>query len=372
MRPMVAVLSRNFKPDAGGGEKYAVSVTRRLAKDFNIHIFSQDYDQIDNVNFHPVPTILKRPRWINLLWFNLYTWVKCRKFPIIHSHEMVPFANITTAHVRCSTPDFNQYRGIRRAIKKVRFFTSIRKLVYLWLEKNQLKPNKNRKIVVVSEMLRKNINNVYHFDTRKYATITPGIDQPAAISQKMARKTLNLSDRYNYLLLATNDFISKGLETAIKSLTLLPDNIHLIVAGNDTPENFIKQAKSLGVLHRVQFIGSRKDMGTVYSASDILIHPTTFDTYGMVALEAMSYGKPVIISNKEYCGISHELENIATLLKNPKDHHEISRSVQMIISSTKYKNSLIKNGLIFTNKKKWSTISNHYRNIYNDLVFQKK
>jgi len=370
MRPMVAVLSRNFKPDAGGGEKYAVSVTRRLAKDFNIHIFSQDYDQIDNVNFHPVPTILKRPRWINLLWFNLYTWVKCRKFPIIHSHEMVPFANITTAHVRCSTPDFNQYRGIRRAIKKVRFFTSIRKLVYLWLEKNQLKPNKNRKIVVVSEMLRENINNVYHLDTSKYSIITPGIDQPITIDQKTARKTLNLSEKYNYLLLATNDFISKGLGTILKSLTLLPENIHLIVAGNDNPETFVKLAKSLEVLHRVKFIGARKDMEVVYSASDILIHPTTFDTYGMVALEAMSYSKPVIISDKKYCGVSHELENSAALLNNPKDHYEISRLVQTIISSAQYKSTLINNGLAFTENKTWDQISNQYKDLYNALLIK--
>lgn len=368
----VAILSRNFKSNAGGGEHYAVSLTEKLTEEYDIHIFSQNYDEIDGATFHTVPTPFRRPRWINLLWFNLYTWVKCRKFPIIHTHEMVPFANVVTMHVRCSTPNFSQYRGLKRLLKKLKFFTSIRKLTYLWLEKEQLKPKENKHIVVVSEILKNNIRDVYQYSTNQYIVIPPGVDQPEIINPNKARNILNIPEENFYLLLVSNDFISKGLKPLIKSLSLLPENIHLLVAGNDQQTPFKQLAEKLNISHRILFLGSRKDMNTIYSACDILVHPSTFDTYGMVALEAMSHEKPVIISDSNYCGISHEITNQAILLRNPEDPDEISNSIRTIYLSEKYKNKLIKNGKKFIEDKSWRTTKSQYARIYNHILKHKQ
>ena len=367
-KPRVAILSRNFKSNAGGGEHYAVSLADKLTEEYDIHIFSQNYNEIDGATFHTVPTPFQHPRWINLLWFNLYTWLKCKKFPIIHTHEMVPFANVVTMHVRCSTPDFSQYHGLKRLLKKIKFFTSIRKLAYLWLEREQLKPKKDKSIVIVSEMLRKNIEHVYNYNTDQYIIIPPGVDQPEIINQNKARDILGIPKKHFYVLLVSNDFISKGLKPLIKSLSLLPENIHLLIAGNDQQTSFTQQAEELNVSHRILFLGSRKDMKTVYCACDILVHPSTFDTYGMVALEAMSYEKPVIISNSNYCGISYELTNQAILLKNPRDSDEISNSIRIIYSSESYKNELINNGKKFIEKKSWYAPKIRYTKIYNNIM----
>ena len=364
----IAILSRNFKSNAGGGEHYAVSLTRKLAKKYDIHIFSQSHDKLDGVTFHTVPTPLQRPRWINLVWFNLYTWAKCRHFPIIHSHEMVSFANIVTMHVRCSTPNFNQHHGINKILKKIKFLTSIRKLIYWWIEKKQLSPKKGKAIVVVSEALKNNIRDVYQYDTNDYTIIPPGVDQPTILSKDQSRKTLELPQHGYYLLLASNDFISKGLKPIIKSLLSLPDEISLLVAGKDKQHPFKKLANKLGVSHRVFFLGSVKNMSLAYSACDILIHPSTYDTYGMVALEAMSHKKPVIISNSNYCGISHDLTDQTLMLNDPESPEEISNAIYRIFSSTDLTSYLINSGKTYSDKHSWEKASEKYIKIYSNLI----
>jgi len=361
----VAVLSRNFKASSGGGENYAVSLTSKLSYTYDVHVFSQSYNKINNITFHKVPTPVRHPRWINILWFNMYTWAKCKNFPIIHTHEMVPFANIVTMHVRCSTPDFSQYTSEKRLLKKIKFYSSIRKLVYLWIEKKQLKQQPGKSIIVVSDILKKNIDNVYKQDTSQYKIIPPATNTPRILNKKIARNNLGIPDKHFYLLMVSNDFISKGLAPLIKSLTFLPIKIHLLVAGNDKQEPFERLANELNVAHRIHFLGTRDDMSTVYSSCDTLVHPSTYDTYSMVALEAMSYGKPVIISNKKYCGISYELTNEAILLNNPNDPNEIANSVLAIHSSEKTRINLIRNGKKFAADRSWEVLKERYIKIYN-------
>jgi D-inositol-3-phosphate glycosyltransferase len=58
-------------------------------------------------------------------------------------------------------------------------------------------------------------------------------------------------------------------------------------------------AESLGVSQWVEFVGAKdhSQLPTYYSAAEALLMPSDYESFGMVALEAMAAGTPVIASN---------------------------------------------------------------------------
>ncbi len=368
----LAVLCRHFSTDAGGGERYCVELTSRLVDDYDVHVFSQRFDAgIGGITFHQISAPIQKPRWLNLLWFNYQSYSLCRGFDLIHSHEMVPFAHIVTQHVRCSTPDFSQFPLGKRIRKRLQFLTSLRKQAYRLLEKGQLKPGKGKRVVLVSEMLRPHIQRIYGFDVRQYRVIPPGIDLPAPGSQLQARKQLAVPEDKTLLLLVSNDFIAKGLQQLVELLTRLPEQVELLVAGNDDPLPFIEQAQKMGVEHRLTILGSQKQMLPVYQAADILVHPTRFDTYSMVALEAMACGKPVVISSAEYCGVSAEITDQALLLNDPASVDELAEKVGSVLADNQLRQRLSDKGLLFAQAHSWNEITRRYQQTYADVLAER-
>jgi UDP-glucose:(heptosyl)LPS alpha-1,3-glucosyltransferase len=64
-----------------------------------------------------------------------------------------------------------------------------------------------------------------------------------------------------------------------------------------------------------------------------LVHPTLEDTFGMVVLEAMAYGLPVVVSDERYCGIAAGLTDAedALLLSDPRDGRAIATAVLRLL-----------------------------------------
>jgi glycosyltransferase involved in cell wall biosynthesis len=95
----------------------------------------------------------------------------------------------------------------------------------------------------------------------------------------------------------------KGVEILLQALALRPDDGArlLIVGEGDRRQAYQKQAAELGLLERVRFCGrvSDKEMPSHYAACDVLVLPSTTmgEAFGVVLLEAMASGKPVIASN---------------------------------------------------------------------------
>jgi UDP-glucose:(heptosyl)LPS alpha-1,3-glucosyltransferase len=95
------------------------------------------------------------------------------------------------------------------------------------------------------------------------------------------------------LLFVATNFRLKGLDLAVGALALLP-GAHLVVAGNGDPGPFRTQAQGLGCADRVHFLGAVEDPGSLYRAGDVLLHPTRYDPFANVCLEAMACGTPVV------------------------------------------------------------------------------
>ncbi|HNZ86249.1 MAG TPA: glycosyltransferase [bacterium] len=94
----------------------------------------------------------------------------------------------------------------------------------------------------------------------------------------------------------------KGLEILIKALKELNDDYRLLVIGSgDMREYYEKLSKQLKVENKIVFVGnaSNQILKKYYSTCDCFVFPslTRSEAFGIVQIEAMASGKPVIYSN---------------------------------------------------------------------------
>lgn len=97
----------------------------------------------------------------------------------------------------------------------------------------------------------------------------------------------------------------KGIELLIQSLSRLKDfswelNIVGAYATSDSYyRNLLKRIQYHELGNRVNFIGelTREEVSHFYHRSDLLIHPSRFESYGMVIAESLEHGLPVLSSD---------------------------------------------------------------------------
>ena len=100
------------------------------------------------------------------------------------------------------------------------------------------------------------------------------------------------------ILFVGSDFRRKGLERALRAFAALPPAgavpRQLVVIGACSPGRFGVQARTLGVADRVHFLGGRHDVPDWMLAADAMIHPAHVETAGIVLLEALTFGLPLM------------------------------------------------------------------------------
>lgn len=95
----------------------------------------------------------------------------------------------------------------------------------------------------------------------------------------------------------------KGQHVALDAIARVP-NAHLVLVGDalfgetDYAESLRTQAKTLGITERVHFAGFQHDVASWMNVMDVVVHASTQpEPFGLVIIEAMAAGKPVIASN---------------------------------------------------------------------------
>ncbi|WP_342617703.1 glycosyltransferase [Rhodoferax sp. GW822-FHT02A01] len=369
----IAVLSRNFSSTGGGAERYAIALVEQLAPRHEVHVFSQTIaHQFPGVTYHTVPLPMKRPRWINQLWFAYATWKATRSgFDIVHSHENTWHGNVQTVHVLpVKHTLFDGKTGVAKLLRWAKVVTSPRLLAYLWLEKARYAIAPRRTVIVTSDWLRQVMERCFPQVRTSLKVVAPGVTGVFASAdldeKRTARAALQLPKAGQGLLFVGNDFRKKGLPTLFQALLGLPD-IWLAVVGQGEQDAAMRQmASELHLTERVHFLGALEQMDTAYRAVDCLVHPTLEDTYAMVVLEAMSHGLPVVVSGPRYCGIAAELTAglNAVVLQDPQSTQEVRQAIAGILRDPLAASALGNHARAFAAQHTWQQVGQQHEQIY--------
>jgi glycosyltransferase involved in cell wall biosynthesis len=92
----------------------------------------------------------------------------------------------------------------------------------------------------------------------------------------------------------------KGHRVLIEALAHLAPtrgSLHLLLVGDGPLRGDLEaRAERLGLAERVHFLGERQDLGAIYGALDLLVHPSLTEGLGTAILDAFSAGVPVVAS----------------------------------------------------------------------------
>ncbi|MBD5159733.1 MAG: glycosyltransferase [Ruminococcus sp.] len=141
----------------------------------------------------------------------------------------------------------------------------------------------------------------------------------------------------------------KGVDVLINAFRNVRNNCELFIAGTGILESKLKEkVRKYGLNDRVHFLGflPDKQLKQAFSDCDIFVLPSVerSEAFGIVQLEAMIYGKPVINTNLPsgvpYVSI-HETTGITV---QPYDSHELAKAINILRKNKNLRENLGKNG----------------------------
>src|SRR5262249_47853209 len=150
-----------------------------------------------------------------------------------------------------------------------------------------------------------------------------------------------------YFLYVGNLEPRKNLERLIEAFARLPHKEHqLVIAGNRwyrgaAPE---QKAKALGVNGRVKVLGyvPPAEVPPLFSGATAFVYPSLLEGFGLLIVEAMGCGTPVITSNNSSM---KEVAGQAALLVDPLDVREMSAALSCVAEDADLRQDLSKRGL---------------------------
>ena len=158
------------------------------------------------------------------------------------------------------------------------------------------------RIIAVSRMVRDQIAARYGLDADRITVIHNGVDTARFSPERLTHFRSQARARWFFgeatvFLLVANNFLLKGLGTALEALARLeamPGDIRVAVAGAGNIEGFSRLARRLGVDDHVRFLGHVDRIEEAYAAADVSLQPTHYDACSLSTLEGLASGLPTI------------------------------------------------------------------------------
>ena len=150
------------------------------------------------------------------------------------------------------------------------------------------------------------------------------------------RREFDLPETGHVLLFVGSGFATKGLDRAIRALSDLRRNgadAVLLVVGDDNSRSFERLASRLGVGGSLRFAGGRGDVPRILKGADALVLPAYNEAAGVVILEALAAGLPVLCT--DVCGFApYVAEADAGIVSSlPFDQDRFNREVREVLTS---------------------------------------
>lgn len=292
----------------------------------------------------------------------------CRQYniDIIHAHLEKPVIGALIANIICKIPVIVHEHGpvFRKGFKHSIYRIALRALRS---RASQFIAVSMATATELSEKVRvskENIKLVYNsVDTDKF--------KPDDHLRQQTRQELNASETQNVIGFLGRLAWVKGVDLLVEAFALLSrtnPELVLVLAG-DGPEldSLKQQARRLGILDKVKFLGFRNDVSQIINAFDIAAIPSRQESLGIVALELMSAKIPIVCSGVE--GLAEiVLDNQTGLVTSQNKPEQIAASIETLLHDKELRLKLVENAAQFVTSFDVRSQVDAIEKIYTDLV----
>jgi UDP-glucose:(heptosyl)LPS alpha-1,3-glucosyltransferase len=358
---------------AGGHSRYVAELATRFSKEHEVHVFAnriQD-DGTPGIQFHHVPT-WRANAFTTVLTFALPATLQVdSSFDIVHSQGFCGFlGNVFTAHV-CNQA---WYASLGKLEGRATLRESIFNVVASGLEHGLYRFRKNCEVIAVSERVKRDLVEYYHCPS-PIQVIYHGTDTELFSPQvrqhwrQEARALFGVPENEFAFLYVGH--LRKGARRSIDALARLERGVLLCVSSTDA-EPYRQFARERGVEQRVIFAGHTKNVEKVYAAGDAFLLPTPYDSFAMVASEAMGCGLPVVVSRE--AGVSELIEHRVNglVLEDVTSRDELVGHMRALLDDPQWAETLGCAGRKTVEKLTWDGVASQTMRVYQELIQKRR
>ena len=288
----LALVVHDFDPGYGQG-RYAVELARRLAGRMAIEVHSNTWntDPIPGVRWHQVPA------WRHNVVTTVATLLPAAsrslsRHPatLVHAQGLSCWsADIVTAHICNAARRAHLQESPLTARVFTRGITPIERVFY--------RRQQDAHLIAVSGVVRREIEQHYGWSGRSsvihHGTDVARFKPPESDSEKASLRTRFGVAQDSWCWLFVGEGI-KGLRPLIHQLVQFP-SAQLLAITRSEPARYRALAQQLGVTDRLLLHGPERQLELAYRAADVFVYPAEYDSFALVATEAMASGLPVIL-----------------------------------------------------------------------------
>ncbi len=336
----ILMLTWEYPPRIVGGIARVVhDLSKRLIKDgHDVYVITYRegnlsyYENDKGVNVYRVDNYMINPNnfidWIMQLNFNMIAKANeliasGEKFDVIHAHDwLVAYAAktlknsyniplVSTIHATEAGRNGGIHDEVQRYINDTEWM-----LTYESLE-----------VIVNSKFMKNDLQRLFGLPYEKINVIPNGINTTTytGIERDYDFRRQYASDNEKIILFMGRLVYEKGVQHLISAMPKILDNyydVKLVIAGKGGMQDELKaQVDAMGLSQKVYFTGylNAKQVAKMYKCADISVFPSTYEPFGIVALEAMLAGVPTVVSDVGGLNeiIEHGVDGMKSYAGNP-------------------------------------------------------
>ncbi|GHH96999.1 glycosyltransferase family 4 protein [Neobacillus kokaensis] len=355
----ILLLSWEYPPNVVGGlSRHVFGLAVHLAHEGHVvHVLSAgngvlpEYERADGVHVHRVKPINDHDdhflTWIGGL--NLAMAFKGEqladevKFDLIHAHDWLVGTAAFALKEVTGIPLLSTIHATEHG-RNNGIHTEIQQFIH---DKEQSLIESSDQIIVCSYFMKESLMSIFQVEEKKLAVIPNGIEPPY-IEGKAAAVFSDLPKR-KYIFSIGRIVKEKGFETIIKAAEIAMEKgqkfLFIIAGKGPMLDIYRRQVEERKLGEYVVFIGyiTDKERDVLIQGCEMMVIPSLYEPFGIVALEGMIQEKPVIVSNAG--GIKGIVRHLQTgLLINPGDAESLLEQISFLTINAKVANEIGKNG----------------------------
>ena len=281
----------------GGHARYVAELATRFRREHEIHVYSNTFEEPDpsGIVYHHIPAWRANALTTILSFILPATLLTRGNYDIVHAQGLCGLKqDISTAHM-CQAGWFTAKRQQGQKL-------SWRERIFEWtvtgLERRALSSAKARYVIAVSSSTRDDLQQYYHRHDN-LRVIHHGVDTELfhprhRIEHRQAlRDKLGIRPETPLALFVGNAL--KGAHVAVEAVAKVP-GLHLLIVTGSRTDDIQAAIERTQTADRVHLHPHSTQVERIYAAADVFLFPTIYDPFGLVILEAMSSGLPVITS----------------------------------------------------------------------------
>ena len=185
------------------------------------------------------------------------------------------------------------------------------------------------------EIISTGVNGIA--DKTKLSWNSVDIDKFSNKNDDSFKKEFNLTDKPIVLFIG-NLIKRKNVDSLLEAKKVANSDYYLVIVGNGPLFKNLRKKTEDENIRDVIFTGARNDVENIIPSCDVLVLPSFSESFGLVLIEALACGKPVIGSNVG--GITEIINDDVGMLINPEKVSSIAKAIDKMINDEEYRHLL--------------------------------